>query len=46
VFSMLERTWAYSQLYAGTVEQAALFRTLARVLTAAVPCPMDNLSAG
>jgi AcrR family transcriptional regulator len=46
VFSMLERTWAYSQLYAGTIDQAALLGTLARVLTAAVPCPMDNLSAG
>ena len=46
VFSMLERAWAYAQLYDGTIERDVLTRNLARVLAAAVPCPMDNLSAG
>ena len=46
VSSMLERSWAYAQLYVGTVERADLCRTLARVLAASVPCPMEKLSAG
>jgi AcrR family transcriptional regulator len=38
-FAMLERGWAYLQLYEGTVEKATLQRTIARMLAASVECP-------
>jgi len=39
VFAMLERAWAYSQLYEGTVTRAALARTTARTIAALEHAP-------
>ena len=37
VFSMLERSWAYCQLYEGTLDPVVVHRTVARIMAAAAP---------
>ena len=39
VFSMLERSWAYAQLYDGTLDKTSLQRTMARMLAATIETP-------
>ncbi len=38
-FSMLERGWAYSQLYTETVDRATLEAAAARMIAAVIECP-------
>ncbi|MHB8467177.1 MAG: TetR/AcrR family transcriptional regulator [Acidimicrobiales bacterium] len=38
MFSMLERSWAYCQLYAGTMDQARVRRETARVFVSIIRC--------
>jgi len=39
VFSMIERSWAYCQLYEGTIDSAVVHRRIARMVEAAVRRP-------
>ena len=39
VFSMIERSWAYCQLYEGTVDPEVVHRAIARMIEAAVRRP-------
>jgi AcrR family transcriptional regulator len=40
VFSMIERSWAYCQLYEGTVDPEVVHRAIARMIQAAVRRPL------
>ena len=39
VFSMVERSWAYCQLYEGTIDAAVVHRRIARMVEAAIRPP-------
>jgi len=45
-FSMIERAWAYCQLYEGTIDAAVVCRTMARMLEAAVRQPREGGPTG